>query len=57
VTASKAELALLAAYQQGMRDFASGWSLSKARYADRRKDEAWQRGYLRALQEKRKGMV
>lgn len=41
--------AIVAAYQQGKRDFAAGRSINAPRYADKQQDEAWERGFLDAL--------
>jgi hypothetical protein len=46
---------ILAAFNQGKRDYDAGRSLNAIRYADKAKDEAWRRGYHAAQQKKAKG--
>lgn len=49
--------AIVAAYQQGKRDFAAGRSINAPRYRDADMDAAWHRGQTDAMRAARAGAV
>lgn len=49
--------AIVAAYQQGKRDFAAGRSIYAVRYRDPKMAEAWERGQTDAMRAARAGAL